>query len=316
MTTSPRYKELQLPQLRSFCLAASEGNFTSAARALGLAASTVWQQVRALERQLQARLMRRRGRAVELTEEGRLLLGLLQPHVSGLDSLRRLFDARRAELPQELVVASGAYLLAHHLPGPIRQFRAARPSIQVHLRIAAWSALRRLIERGEADVAVLACDPDVPRSPSLEYEPLFDEPLALLAPAGHPLTRGKRLRPEQLVGHPLILPPKGGADRKAIERFFGKHNLGERVRTAVVCGLIDVAREYVTAGVGVALMYVTDAVARSAPGLHVRVLDAEVERLSVEMAVRKGAHLPEHVAEFRGLVRGWFARPGAKEMTV
>jgi DNA-binding transcriptional LysR family regulator len=48
MGQSQRYKELQLPQLRSFCLAATEGNFTSAARALGLAASTVWQQVRAL----------------------------------------------------------------------------------------------------------------------------------------------------------------------------------------------------------------------------------------------------------------------------
>src|SRR5262245_33655419 len=169
MSQSHRYKELQLPQLRSFCLAATEGNFTSAAKALGLSPSTVWQQVRALERQLQARLLRRRGRVVELTEEGRSLLELVQPHVSGLDSLRRLFESRRADLPQELVVASGAYLLAHHLPGAIQQFLAEQPSVPVRLRIAAWSALHRLMERGEADLAVLACDPDVPRSPYLEY---------------------------------------------------------------------------------------------------------------------------------------------------
>src|SRR5262245_32393070 len=107
MGQSQRYKELQLPQLRSFCLAATEGSFTAAAKALGLSNSTVWQQVRALERQLRARLLRRRGRAVEVTDEGRLLLDLVQPHVSGLDSLSRLFEARRADLPQELVVASG-----------------------------------------------------------------------------------------------------------------------------------------------------------------------------------------------------------------
>src|SRR5947209_3359307 len=96
MSQNQRYKEIQLSQLRSFCLAATEGNFTAAAQALGLSPSTVWQQVRALERQFRARLLRRQGRAVELTDEDRQLLELVQPHVSGLDSLGRAFEARRA----------------------------------------------------------------------------------------------------------------------------------------------------------------------------------------------------------------------------
>jgi len=116
MNPSHRYKELQLPQLRSFCLAAIDGNFTTAARAPGLSATTVWQQVRALERQLKVQLLRRRGRVVELTAEGSALLELVQPHVSGLDSLGRLFEARRAVLSQEIVVASGTHLSAFHLP--------------------------------------------------------------------------------------------------------------------------------------------------------------------------------------------------------
>src|SRR5438045_1429119 len=45
MKQSHRYNELQLARLRSFCFAATEGNFTAAAAALGLSASTVWQQV-------------------------------------------------------------------------------------------------------------------------------------------------------------------------------------------------------------------------------------------------------------------------------
>jgi DNA-binding transcriptional LysR family regulator len=315
MTGSQRYKEIQLAQLRSFCLAATEGNFTSAARALGLAPSTVWQQVRALERHLRARLLRRKGRSVELTDEGRLLLELIQPHVSGLDSLQRAFEARRAQAVQEIVLASGAYLLAHHLGQPVQQFRSERPTIQLTLRISAWSALQRLIDRGEVDLAVLAVDPDVPRSSSLEYEYLFDEPLCLLAPAEHPLTRAKTLRPDQVVEHPLILPPRGGADRKAIDRFLCKHNLLERVQTAVVCGLIDVAKQYVSLGVGVALLYVTDEVLRTAPGLRLRVLDPEIERLPIEMAVRKGAHLPEHVQELRQVIRRNLAQPRSSSPT-
>jgi DNA-binding transcriptional LysR family regulator len=303
MQQSHRYKDIQLAQLRSFCIAATDGNFTSAAKALGLSASTVWQQVRALERELKAKLLRRRGRAVELTDEGSLLLEMVQPHVSSLDSLRRLFDARREGVRQELVVASGAYLLANHLPRPIAEFRAERPAVQVTLRIAAWSGLQRVVERGETDIGVLACDPDVPRSPALEYEHLFDEQLSLIMPPGHPLARAKRVGPEELVRYPLILPPKGGPDRRVFDRIARKCNVTECVQTALVCGLVDVAKRYVTAGVGVALMYVSDEVAQSTPGLRVRPLDPHIERLSIEMAVRKGTHLAEHVEQFRQIVR-------------
>lgn len=303
MNRDHRYKEIQLAQLRSFCLAATEGNFTAAAKALGLSASTVWQQVRSLERELKAKLLRRRGRAVELTDEGRLLLELVQPHVGGLDSLRRFFEARREGVRQELVVASGAYLFAHHLPRPVQQFRAEHPAVQVTLRIAAWSALQRVVERGETDVGVLACDPDVPRSPYLEYEHLFDEQLSLLVPAGHPLLRTKRPTAQELAKHPLILPPKGGADRRAIDRILRKHDLTDRVRTALVCGLVDVAKKYVATGVGVAVMFVTAAAADGTPGLRVRPLEPETERLSIEMAVRKGTHRPDYADDFRRIVR-------------
>jgi DNA-binding transcriptional LysR family regulator len=310
MGRSQRYKELQLPQLRGFCLAATEGNFTSAAKMLGLSPSTIWQQVRALERQFKARLLRRRGRAVELTDEGRALLDLIQPHVTGLDSLRRLFEDRRTDLPRQLTVASGIYLHHRHLPAPIRQFRAEWPSVQVNVRVAAWSALQRLMERDEADLAVLACDPDLPRSPYLEYEHLFDEQLTLMAPAEHPLTRIKHLTPRELVKHPFILPPKGGADRKALDRLFRKHNLFDQLRTVMVCGLVDLTTKYVRMRMGVALMYVSAAAVEDMPGVHLRTLDPEIERLPIEMAVRKGAHLPEYVAAFQRLVRQSLSEEG------
>jgi DNA-binding transcriptional LysR family regulator len=303
MGHSLRYKELQLPQLRSFCLAATEGNFTTAARALGLSASTVWQQVRALERHLRARLLTRRGRAVELTDEGRRLLELVGPHVNALDSLGRLFESQRADLPQQLVVASGAYLHAHHLPGPVRAFRAEWPGVTVHLRVAAWSALHRLIDRGEADLAVLACDPDQPRTSSLEYEHLFDEQLTLMLPDDHPLTRKKRIGPQDLIEYPLILPPRGGADRKVIDRLFHQHNLTEHLRPAVVSGLIDVTRQYVVERAGIALMYLAEEAGRKMPGLVTLSLGAAIEPLPIEMAVGKGAHLPDYVEGFRRIVR-------------
>src|SRR4051794_3205572 len=81
MARAYRYKEIQLAQLRGFCAVAVHGNFTAAAGALGVSASTVWEQVRALEKSLGTVLARHHGRGLELTPEGRLLYELVKPHV-------------------------------------------------------------------------------------------------------------------------------------------------------------------------------------------------------------------------------------------
>lgn len=48
MTRQPRYKNLDLPQLRSFVLVAAEGSYAAAARALSISTPVVWEQVRCL----------------------------------------------------------------------------------------------------------------------------------------------------------------------------------------------------------------------------------------------------------------------------
>jgi len=196
MTHSHHYKDIQLPQLRSFCLAAVHGNFTIAAEALNLSVSAVWQQVRALERQLGVSLPRRRGRAVELTPEGRLLLELVQPHLGGLDSLGRLFDQRRQDLPQHVTVAATEYLLSYNLPRTVEEFTAAHASVRLNLRADTPHAVIRSVEQGEADAGVVPYDRDEPRSPALEYRDLFDRKFTLLTSTSHPLARKKRLCPD------------------------------------------------------------------------------------------------------------------------
>jgi DNA-binding transcriptional LysR family regulator len=297
-----RYKDIQLGQLRSFCVVGIEGNFSTAAQILSLSTSTVWQQVRALERELKVTLLRRQGRQVELTPDGKLLLGMVQPHVSGLDSLRHFFEARREELPHEMIVASGAYLLANHLPEPVRVFRDAHPTVRVSLRVASWSHLHRMIGRREADVAVLACDPEGSRFPHVQYEHLFDEPFCLLTPTGHPLARPGPIAPRELVEYSMIVPPPGGVDRRTLDRLLQRHDLVDRVQTAMVSGYLDVTKKYVVQGIGIALAYLPTETDPPMAGLNVRALDPEMDVLPIMVAVRKGEYLPGYVEDFRRVV--------------
>src|SRR5262249_10405815 len=100
------FKTLQLQQFRSYCETARLGSFAQAAAALGLSRPAVWQQVRALEVELNARLIVRKGKGVQLTEDGQLLLELIQPLVTGFDSVRSLFEDRKGRLIRQLSLAT------------------------------------------------------------------------------------------------------------------------------------------------------------------------------------------------------------------
>lgn len=302
MVNPHHYKDLQLPQLRSFCLAAARGNFTSAAEVLGLSVSAVWQQVRALERQMGATLLRRRGRAVELTADGHLLLELIQPHMSGLDSLGRLFESRRKQLPQQVSVAATEYLLTYNLPRAVQEFTAARPAVRLSLRADTPSAVMQMVEQGEVDLGIMPYDRDEPRSQALDYRDLFKRPFNLLATARHPLARKKRLVPDDLADHPMIMPPRDSHSYRMLERLLQRHGLAGRVHVLMESRTVGVVCHYAAMGLGIALLYVGPEICRSLPDLRLRPFDPQPDALPVALVVRRGSHLTEPVEHFRQTV--------------
>lgn len=299
-----RYKDIQLPQLRSFCVAATQGNFTAAAKLLGLAAPTVWEQVRALERRLGANLLLRKGRLVEITSEGKLLLSLVQPHVSGLDSLEKLFEAERSTLPQRLVLASTPNILAQHLVGPVGQFVKQYPSVLLNLR-PSWRIgdSVQMVEQGGADLGVVPYFPEEPGHPAIQVDHLYDMRFTLLTAADHPLAQARVVKPADLVEYPIIMGQEGTHSRVALERLLRRHGVLDQARIVLESSHAEVIRSYVAAGVGIAVLYVAGDAHRYMPGLHLRPFDAKIPGLPVGLITRKGAHLAEPVEVFRAIVR-------------
>ena len=292
MARNFRYKDIRLPQLRSFCVAATEQNFTKAAQALGLSVPTVWEQVRGLERRLGTALLRRQGRAVELTPAGQLLLDLIHPCVSGLDSLEQVFSTRLADLPLSFTVLSTPYLLAYHLVGMVREFAAKHPSVRLSLRSDVWSFdSLRLVEQGKAEMAIVPYSRDEPRNPLLEYEDLFELELLLLTAADHPLARKRQVTLADVVRFPIVGMSKEGFAQKTLQRLLQRQQLTDQVHLVLESANTDVLCQYVAAGVGVSLIYARGDALPVRDQLHARVFDPELDRLPIALVVRKGAYL-------------------------
>lgn len=297
-----RYKSVQFAPLRSFCMVATLGSFSDTAKALQLSTPTVWQQVRALERLLQARLVERHGRKIELTDEGRLLLQMVEPHVVGISSLCRMWEARRAELPQRLTVAAPPYLVAHHLLEPVQRFMADHPSVFLGLRVVVAGEVPALVERGEVDLGVTMFDPTEPLPRSLAIDVLCPLHFVVMTAAGHPLMKKKRIALADVLKYPMILPPRDGFNDRVLRRLLSAEKYDGEIRGVMETRNVDIISRYVAAGVGVNLAYVSLKLASKLPGIAVRVFDPTVPTQPVALVKRQYARLPQAAGHFEQLL--------------
>jgi len=296
------YKGVQLEQIRSFCRVARLGSFVAAAAELGLSAPTVWRQVRALERECKSRLLVRKGRSVQLTTEGKLALELLEPHLSGIDSVRDLLQERLSQAPRQLRVASTSMLLGDFLGQPILEYTKAEPSVTLSvLSEPADQALARVLV-GEADAGIVTYLPEEPLDSQLVVEDLMELPWQLTAVEGHPLSRKRSLKLTDLVEWPWIMPARETQPRRHVEEVLRREKLRDKVRVVLESRSFWLTQTYVGLGLGISLWYGGNP-KRPAPGLWQRPVTQWFGSTPVAIVSRKGTHQPAHVEAFLQIVR-------------
>lgn len=314
MPASPRrrsYKEVRLQQLRSFCETARLGSLAGAAGALGLAQPTVWEQVHALEREFDARLVEPYGRGCRLTEAGRVLAHLAAPLVAGIDSLKRQFQSTHRQVETRLTLATTQRVLVEDLPAPLRAFQKRCPLVRLCFRESAGDDIAAAVASGEADLGLSTERPSDPPNPWLGSEPIYElEPL-LITPKTHPLARRRTVRPQDLRGYPLLNKPTGFADR-ALEAALAKLGVFRDELQRVQASHTTVIRRYVEAGFGIGIVPGLPGSVRSSR-LHERSLRQHFGTVAVNLFWRKGAVEEEHLRALADTITTALFRPGRTE---
>ncbi|MBT2301986.1 hypothetical protein J7E70_16100 [Variovorax paradoxus] len=100
-----------------------------------------------------------------------------------------------------------------HSRTALLQLAQEAPEILVTVHVDTSRALVEGLMKARFDL-VLARVRDASLEPELNFEPVVQEPICVVARAGHPLARKRKLMLADLVHHPWILPP-GGADLRA-----------------------------------------------------------------------------------------------------
>jgi DNA-binding transcriptional LysR family regulator len=180
---------MELRHLRYFIAVAEEGHITRAAERLGMQQPPLSQQIRALERELDVQLLRRKPRGVELTEAGRALLADARAILAHID--HAFATTRRTARGEQGRIAVGFTSSAPFhpfVPRVIRAFRESFPLIALTLEESGTTELIEDLRHERVDAAFIRTPVTDPLG--LTVNPLLEEAMLVALPSAHPMASG------------------------------------------------------------------------------------------------------------------------------
>lgn len=239
---------MDVRQLKYFVAVAEQENFSRAAKKLYVAQSALSRRMRELEEELGVRLFDRHLRGAALTPQGRELLERARYLLRSFDQLRSDLTGERS-LPSGPVGVGMTPNFADVAGAPFAHaVRERFPGAQLRIVEAYSPELREMVRSGALDMAVLSGNARVP-VPDLAVEPLFEDRLCLVGPAGDPLLRKSEIGIQQLRGLPLILTGMSSAGvRNQIEELASRKRV--QLEVVVEVASISLAVQMIRLGMG------------------------------------------------------------------
>ena len=217
---------MELRQLKYFVKVAELLSFSKAAKALYITQSTISQQIKQLEDELDMALFFRNNHKVTLTEAGETFLeGAKKTLADADDNKAKIMDlasGHRGTLNIGVTHSFGSILTES-----ILAFKKEFP--QVHLNICYRNVveLMELISNGDLDFALSFKSSE--KFDNVESRILFDNKLSIIVREEHPLTRKKVVRLADLEDYELILPGVGLQARSAFDSILTERHLNLKV---------------------------------------------------------------------------------------
>jgi DNA-binding transcriptional LysR family regulator len=215
---------LSVAQLRALTAMSDAGNFSIAARNMGMSQPSIHRAARDLERLAGVALFGKTSRGIELTPAAQILA---QHAKLAFSELRQGF----AEIGEYLGLDSGRIVVGSMplartsiLPSAINALVSERPQMEMRVVDGPYNDLLHGLRHGEIDLLIGALRDPVPVDDVVQ-ERLFDDPLAVVARAGHPLSGRQTVTVCDLAAFPWVVPPEGTPTRGHFDAMLRREGL-------------------------------------------------------------------------------------------
>jgi DNA-binding transcriptional LysR family regulator len=264
--------------LQVFILVAENLSFKDAAERVARSQSAVSAQIKQLEDQLGVPLFNRTTRNVSLTPYGEILLKSARQGINELNlGFRKLFEAADGHKGQ-VTLSCSPTIAGTKLPPILKMFEARYSGIRVVLAELPLIKMTEAILAGDVDFGL---GPVFPSNRELEFEPVLDDPLMVIAPRDFPLTRKTSISVDELSTLPVLMSTKTSVTRQLFEA--SAKNSGINFVTKYECTQHQTLIAMVDAGLGVAVL--PSSVVSNLRKQNIRVLPLVSPRIFRQIAI-------------------------------
>lgn len=239
-------------QLTIFCKVVEFKSFSRAAEAIHLSQPTVSSHIKDLEEHCGFRLLDRLGKEVLPTKAGELLFTYARRLLALRDETESALSQFRGITKGSLTLGGSTIPGGYILPAVIGRFIKSHPEVQITLIIRDTREIADSILNGDVELAVTGA----PLSdPAIFQEPLFEDDMRLIVPAGHPWAKRKSIPADMLKSEPFVTREEGSGTLKSLDQSLtdAGFNPSDLKISARMGNTVSVC-EAVKCGVGVSIL--------------------------------------------------------------
>jgi DNA-binding transcriptional LysR family regulator len=235
-------------ELKAFCLVASHGGFSSAARQLGVATSSVARLVDALEERIGAPLLNRSTRSITLTDSGRGYFEHASQILAALDEADDTAAGRDGEPNGVLRIAAPVTLAIRYIAPLLPELARSHPQLQLDVRLS--DAFTNMVDEA-IDVAIRIGNPE--QQPNLIARKLAGHQRHICASPAYLEQHGAPRTPAELAERNCLLFSYG-AKRHTWRLRQGQQEHDIEVRGNLNVNNSEMLRQAALGGLGLALL--------------------------------------------------------------
>jgi len=213
---------MELRQLKYFLKAKEFLNFTEAANTLNISQSTLSQQIKQLEDELNIPLFNRIGKRITLTEAGELFAEYASQSVNRAnDGFQLLKDLNN--LNTGTLSIGVTYALRNSLTQTLITFSEKYPKIFVQIVFGTSDELIEKLNRFELDFILTFNETTTEKH--LKYQLLFSSPMTLVVSKKSHLSGKSSITLNEIVQLPLAMASRGYSTIQFMNEVFTNNNL-------------------------------------------------------------------------------------------
>ena len=240
-------------------------------------------QVKALEEELGQALIVRGRRGVGMTEAGKALYTRAGAVFAELEAARQELDALGQIVRGRVILATSDTNCTYVLPRVLRRFRQRYCEVEVDIRNKMSSEVRQMTLADEVDFGLVTLPA---RDRGLRAEPLFERGDVWICPPGHELAGRQSVQPATAGRFPLLALERGSQSRSLLDEIL--QAAGVTPHLTMELGSIEVIKQFVEIGFGIALVPAVSVVREAAEGRLSTVAARGVARRAIGLVRHRG----------------------------